>query len=174
MNWEESPAPANSEKPVNPASDKIVGILATVVYGICCVMQGVGLAFGAAASGGQAAPEVTPTQYALLVASLVVALAALASGIMVIMSKARGFLLGAAAMIASLAINVYSMTQIPMQAKLAMDQAAQQSTKSGQPMPDNFVGIMTTSMFAMGAVVILINVLYLAYCGSRWSQVKRG
>jgi hypothetical protein len=174
MSWEESPAPTKSEESVNPASDKIVGILATLVYGICCVMQGVGSAFGAAASGGQTAPEVTITQYALLVISLAVALAALGSGIMVIMSKARGFLLGVVAMIASIAINVYSMTQIPMQMKLAVDQAAKQSTNGGQPMPENMAGIMTTAAYATGAVVILINVLYLAYCGSRWSQTKGG
>lgn len=108
MTWEQASQPSEQPTSQSPASDRIVGILATIVYGICCVFQGVGIAMGAAV--GSQEVEVTPLQYGLAVLGLVITAIAVVAGIMIISSKATGFILGVIAALASIAINIYSIT----------------------------------------------------------------
>jgi uncharacterized membrane protein len=159
---------SDAEIPKNPQSDKIVGILATVVYGVCCVFQGFGLAMSAFGSQAEGTPEITITQQVLVVASVIVTIAAVGSGILVSMSRQLGFRLGVGAMVATIAINVYSILSIPEQSKNAAETAAKQA--NGAP-PVSAETIAMVS-YTVSAVVILINVLYLAYCASRMLSKK--
>ncbi|MCW5946548.1 MAG: hypothetical protein KIT74_05910 [Fimbriimonadales bacterium] len=168
MSQELPSAQTEPGKPANPQSDKIVGILATVVYGVCCVFQGFGIVMAAFGTQPEGAPEITATQQVLVVASIIVTIAAVGSGILVSMSRQLGFRLGVGAMIATIAINVVSIMSIPEQSKNAAEAAAKQA--SGAP-PVSAETIAMIS-YTISAFVILINVLYLAYCASRMLSKK--
>jgi glucan phosphoethanolaminetransferase (alkaline phosphatase superfamily) len=172
MTWEQAPQPPAQPAKQPPASDRIVGILATIVYGICCVFQGSGLAISAVRGGGEV--EVTPLQYVLAVVGLIITAVAVVAGIMIISSKAKGFLIGIVAAVASIAINIYSITQLPAQMQMAMEKANADATQKGAEMTESMIGVATAVAYGFAALVILIHLGFLFYCANRLSKESKG
>jgi hypothetical protein len=163
---EESPYPrpdAHQLPPQMPGSDKVMGILACVVYGLCFVCQGFGLA-GQAVGGGapKGAMQPSGTDMILLVISLLAAAAAIGSGIGLIQSRRWGFLLGVGSMLMMLAVNVFSIIRLPDQMKLAFEEAQRQNPS--EAMPEGLSEGMMIGAYAVSAVVVLLNVGYMIYC----------